>query len=172
MSAPAPAAAHPDADMVAAEFGPDFVPTLPSRIPFFMHCQAWRNDTWPQWMQDATSDDTLALGIDYLDPAEREFPDMGGRFSVYMRCDTNVTLYDGDDWNAARIALWAAYLGHAFRLDATGADYIDNRTSARAMTDEQAAQYDADLDDAYKTCNVAAIARNAWKAIGLEDINP
>lgn len=93
--------------LIKREFSSYDVATLPSDIPAFMVCSAWKNDICPSW-RDAEDAGALELWIDFPNAEDREFPG-SPRFLVQRRTADNseefAILYHGDDWPAALLAL-------------------------------------------------------------------
>ena len=162
-----------DIARIAVEFPHFPAADIPVDVPDFIDCQACINDACPLWgvkIDYMEGDHWLNLGTDYVDPTQRELPH--GRYIVWVSdeagdADDSVTLYDGDDWAAAKLALWAAYLGLGFHPDTRGRDYV-HADGSRCFTDAQAAAYDADMHDAHRNEGdpyEAGIA--VWQALGL-----
>ena len=151
---------HPDAYLVQGEF-PDFPEEdIPPDIPAFMQCTAWHNDTAPTW---GNVDNSLLLSVDYSDKSLSEFPDHGACLHVWIDGDLP-PLYEGNDWAAARLALWVAHIGIGFHPDTRGASYDP------PFTPEEVAQYDrmlVDAADSDKVGDISQFALNVWAALGL-----
>lgn len=76
---------------------PNFPPEDMPQIPSGFEDISWRNDACPNFANDALG---LAIFVDYLDPAARDYPDTK-RFTLYRMDENSVTaeiILDSDDW--------------------------------------------------------------------------
>lgn len=70
---------------------PNYPPADLPPIPETWRDSSWRNDSCPSWEAGC-----VRVFVDYLEPAQREFPDVK-RFSV-QGSDHTDTLFESDDW--------------------------------------------------------------------------
>lgn len=153
---------------------PDFddMPALPACLVD----SSWHNDTCPSFLVAGEAlGSHVILFVDYLDKAQREFPDTE-RFSMrYLgdNPDNCVEIYAGDDWAEVLRIVEIERLAHRFACDVaeelTAEEWRTIRITNRTVSAGVCASHDVrDANEIMAESFAAITGRNLW----LEDSEP